>query len=384
MTSVETIRNADVADVARLLEDQKERRLDVVAPATTIQSIGGTIHVTNVGEPELTEEGVTSRSGRFRPNAVAVDGLASSLNVPIAYTRRIHANRLDLFDYNINGWLHGFDKVYPPDRRKFLLRILRDAPGAYTGTVRAWLSDSYKTIDNLDVLLASLKGMQNSLDQRVDITADVTDTRMVIRVTVPSVEVEARQLLRNYRAPDGGLGREVPQVCAGLVITNSEVGKGAFNIIPRMMVRVCSNGLVIAKDSLRKVHAGAKLDEGIVRASDETQQRVLDLITSQTADAVRTFLSRDYLTRKVDELTNLADAPVTDAQPTIERVSKGVGFSKEQAAGILGSFITGGDLSAGGVMNAITAYAQTQDGDTAYEMELQAIPALTLAARVAN
>jgi len=49
--------------------------------------------------------------------------------------------------------------------------------------------------------------------------------------------------------------------------------------------------------------------------------------------------------------------------------------------GKLSHFIRGGDLTAGGVMHAVTSTAQvTPDSDTAHEMEAASTRALTLAA----
>lgn len=377
----ETIRNAGLQDIANLLESQRARAVDVVASSAAIRSERGTIQVDGVGDAVLTEDGVTTTSGLFVPNSVAVDGIASSLGIPTAYARKMHENRPDLFDANVNGWLHG-DGTGGADRRKFLVRCLRDADGTPTGTMRAWLSNKYKVIDNYDVLMASLQGLREATDQQVVVNADLTERRMYIHVTVPSIEATARGLLRRYRAPGGDLGRDNPGIVAGLVITNSEVGLGAFNVTPRMMVLVCTNGLVMQKDALRKIHAGSSLDEGVINWSTETMEHTLKLIKSQTADAVRTFLSREYVESKIAELEASSEVKVEDPQATVQRVAKTVGFTKDQAAGILSSFIDGADMTSGGVLHAITAYAQTQDGDTAHDMEMQAVPAMLAAAAV--
>mgnify|MGYP001498055032 CR=1 FL=1 len=53
------------------------------------------------------------------------------------------------------------------------------------------------------------------------------------------------------------------------------------------------------------------------------------------------------------------------------------GYSEEQISGIMDHFIKGGDTTAGGVMQAITAYSQTvQDVDQAIMLEESAVRAL--------
>jgi hypothetical protein len=56
-------------------------------------------------------------------------------------------------------------------------------------------------------------------------------------------------------------------------------------------------------------------------------------------------------------------------------------FTDAQQADILNHFIRGGDVTAGGVMHAVTSVAQTlADADAAHEMESLALRALDLAA----
>jgi hypothetical protein len=53
------------------------------------------------------------------------------------------------------------------------------------------------------------------------------------------------------------------------------------------------------------------------------------------------------------------------------------------ADAILAHFIRGGQLTAGGVMQAVTSVAQTlDDGDTAHDLEAQALRAMDLAAQI--
>jgi hypothetical protein len=75
-------------------------------------------------------------------------------------------------------------------------------------------------------------------------------------------------------------------VFAGFEITNSEVGTGRSTITPPLTVRICGNGLTISGDALSKVHVGARLDEGVIRWSRDTERGALELVTAQSRDAV--------------------------------------------------------------------------------------------------
>jgi hypothetical protein len=403
-------RNATLQDFARLLQDQHTRKLDVVAPASAIHARDGHLVLTGT-DVEITEDGVTPTEGTYLPTEICDAGLADKLHISVAYIRRLRAERPDLWDANINGWLHGRVRnrggertvVAAPDPRSFLIRLFR-GDGDGSGIARAFLSDRYGIVDNLDVLMAALDGVKRAgVDVDID-GCDLSERRMHVRVVAPQVAAYAHELLKGYRSPFDGRnvgGGWTPErvadasrregqavaagdesvVFAGFVISNSETGGGAFSLTPRLVVQVCNNGLQIAADTLREVHLGGRMEAGVVRWSADTERRALDLVTAKTRDAVSTFLDVDYVTAKVRELEDKAGAPVTNPAKTIGLVAKRLSFTDAQAATILDHFIRGGQMTAGGVMQAVTSAAQMiPNPDTANDMEAAALRVLELAA----
>lgn len=371
-------RNAQLPDLVRILEDQQRHKLDVIAPASALRLREGNVHVEGV-ESLITEDGVTEVDGIYRPTAVADEGIADKLRIPLAYLRRMRTGNVPLLDENVNAWLR-----QEPERR-FMLRAFRGEGGPgrpAEGVARALLSDSYKLMDNFDLLLAALDGVKQSGHPTRVTGCDLTDRRMYVRVESEAVAVQARELLRGYRSPfDGRSGDELPMISAGFVITNSEVGSGAYSITPRAVIQVCRNGLTMNKDVMRAVHLGGKQDEGIISWSGETQRKTLELITSKTTDAVRTFLSREYVEAKLSELGDAAGKRLAEPTKTIEHVTKTLSIGAEAKDMILAHFVQGGQMTAGGVMNAVTSTAQTlTDADQAAALEALAVPALTAAA----
>ena len=378
-------RNADLNTIATMLQTQQARKVDVVAPASAIKASDGRLVITGAA-PVIDTDGVTDPNGIYTPTTVCDEGLASKLDVPVGYLKRLRAGRVDLWDTNVNGWLHGakargsvasgeFQIIRPAveaDPRSFLVRCFRGEDGT-PGVARAFLSDRYNIVDNLDVLMATLSGIR---DAGVDVqvrSADLTDRRMVVKVSCPEVTAMAPELLAGYRSPfTGQTGEDNPVVWAGFQITNSETGGGAFTITPRLEVQVCTNGMVMGKDSLNRVHLGARMDAGVVRWAADTQQKALDLIITQTRDAVNTFLSPEYLNRTIAGLSAKAGEPVEDHEQ-VRVLAKSLKFTDADVDGILSHFTRGGQLTRGGVVHAITSYAQTvEDGDTAYELEAKA------------
>jgi hypothetical protein len=132
---------------------------------------------------------------------------------------------------------------------------------------------------------------------------------------------------------------------------------------------------------MRAVHLGGKMDEGLIRWSDETQQKTVELVRLKTRDAVATFLDTDYMEKVLARVEEKAGKEVSDANAAIEFVSKKSAFTQAEQAGILSYFVRGGQMTVGGVFNSVTAMAQTvTDADRAYEMELAGLKVLDLLA----
>jgi hypothetical protein len=367
-------RNIGVENLAAMLKDQSTRAIDVIAGAAATQCVDGNLVLNNT-EPNIGPDGVTMTAGTYAMNDIARSGVADKLGIPMPYLRRMAAENLPLLDANVNSWLER-------DHRRFLIRCLRGDSGV--GVARAFLSDRYARIDNFDVLLAALDGIRQAGVNTQVATCDLTDRRMYVRVVSPDVQVAAPQLLKNYRSPfDGRRGEDLPFLSGGFLITNSETGCGRYGIAPWLRVEVCRNGMTVDRGTLVRTHIGARItdDDGVLEPSPETVQHTLNLIKSQTTDAVRAFLDVDFVTRAVRDLEKAAGVTVEEPDATIKVVGQRLRYTEEQQQSILAHFIRGGDLSAGGIMQAVTSVAQTiPDADDAYKLESTALQALRLAA----
>lgn len=370
-----TRRHAGLGEIVEVLRAQQAAKLDVVTAAQNLRAAGGSLRVANA-DHQLSVDGVSTCDAVLVPTASADADLATKLDIPLPYLRRLRAGKTDLYDANVNAWLA--DK---PDRR-FLVRGLRDTASTQPGVLRALLSDSYRIVDNLDILMAVLDGIRRT-DAQAEVTqADLTETRMYVKVQSRQVAEMAPQLLAGYRSPfTGARGADNPLVFAGFVVSNSETGRGKFTISPQLVVQVCNNGMTLNRHALSEVHLGGKLDEGRIRWSSDTQATALELVGKKARDAVSTFLDRDFVRAQLHEITAQSSIPITAPSETIEHVAKKLNFTHEQQEAILRDFIAGGDCTSGGVLHAVTSAAQrVADADTAYEMERQGLRAMSLAA----
>ena len=97
------------------------------------------------------------------------------------------------------------------------------------GTARAFLSNRYRRIDNLDIAGIVLPVLQEMEGMHFE-SCQLTDSRMYIKVVNTRLEAEV-----------------VPGdiVQSGIIISNSEVGLGSVSIQPLVYRLVCSNGMVV-------------------------------------------------------------------------------------------------------------------------------------------
>jgi hypothetical protein len=411
---VEEARNIGLEELDAQLTRQHELKADMVVSPAAIRSKGGLILVENAIEEMSLEHGVGYRRGEFAATDVFDDGVSAKLGIHRAYLRKMREEALDLYDANVNGWLHGRrrttaegvrEQIRPGYDKDLLVRTFRGIDGE-PGTARALLSANYGAIEHRDALGAAMLGIRDSGVSAHIVSADLTERRMYVRVAAPSVKVMAPELLKGYRNPfdspelekarqhgsEIDRWREVarregmayeqgeePVVFAGFDIRNSETGNGALNLVPVITVKICKNGLTITEEKYRKVHLGSKLEQGSIDWSKQTREAQINLIRQQARDAVKYWLSTDFLAAQVREIEAKAGKPVDKPEVTVKHVGKALKLSELEIDGVMKHFILGGQMTAGGVMNAITSYSQTVvNADRSHELDDSALKVLDL------
>jgi len=372
----DTLRKDTFETLLATLDEQQERKVDVVTPVTNLCFGKGNLRLRRPDmEPVITADGVTPVVQEFASTDVFDSGVAERIGINGTWLRKLReTGRTDIIDGTLNALIHGKQGEHEPLDKSVLVRAFKDADGGETGTARALLSNAYKIIDHVDTLRAAMQGMRAAGLGAENVTqCDLTARRMYVVIEVPQIKTLAPELFRNYVSPfTGQRGADNPVVHAGFVLGNSEVGDGTFFLYPRIVAEVCTNGMTIKKDvgALAQRHLGARLDDGLVDYSDATREANRRLITSMAQDTVRTFLSKDYLDKVVRKLAERAGEPVEKPEETIKDVTRKLEIPALYDD-VLTHFIKGADLTRGGIMHAVTAAAQSGDidADTAFRME---------------
>ena len=338
------LRNANIEQLANYLKSEQVMKQDIVVPAELLR-------ITD--DSKLIAGNV---SFEYNINSIAHEQLAAKFQIPKKYYDKILESPGDIYRNNMNYWFNHTDKNY-------LLRTFRE--DAHSGLLRAFLSDSYNMIDNYDLLITALDVIKDYPNIKIQ-SADLTQKKMYVSFYDPSINIDAPDLLKGYKnTGNGNYG-----IISGFSISNSETGHGSYSISPRGIIKVCNNGLTRKGDILRRVHLGSQLDEGIVRWSKATERKNMELIQSQTRDAIKTFLSEEYLSGVVKFLTQDGNKKLELPVDTLKNVSLSLGLNEEKINEVLNYFIDGASPTRFGVVNAVTYYAhETKDADEQYQLE---------------
>lgn len=234
---------------------------------------------------------------------------------------------------------------------------------------RALLSDKYKVIDHHDILVSVVRAIQQTgIDIKV-INADLTEQKMYVRFMAPGSTIRPESFLENYKNPktgnDGG-----GSLMAGFILTNSETGQGSYQIIPRAIVSACDNGIIWYDEKKRKTHLGTKLELGEVDWSTDTKVLNNDLIVSQFQDYIKHFSSKEFLQMKIDKIEEKAGKQLLHPVEATQNICGLLNMSDEEKSDVLNYFLLSGDISYGGVAQAVTFHAHQQDdGDRRFDLE---------------
>lgn len=280
----------------------------------------------------------------FTLHELAHKQIADRLQIPQRYYNRMRVEYPDLLDNNINSW---FSKT--PERR--MIRTL-------DGSVRAFLSDRYRRLDNLELADAVLPIIQEMKSAEV-VSSQVTDTHMYIKVINKKLKAEI------------AVGDVVQ---AGIVISNSEVGLGSLKVEPLLYRLVCKNGLIIKDYAQKRYHVGKQIDSddsAYEIFSDETLAQDDKAFFMKVQDTVRTAIDEVKFNLSVEKLrAAMSESTGPDPVKTVEVLADQYILNQNERGSILRHFIIGADNSKYGLINAVTRASQDiQDYTRATELE---------------
>lgn len=340
--------NALAAEITR----QAEASRDFKSPTTEL-TVSVLAHEENP-TPKLQING----HGKFDMTPLMHDQIGSYTGIPAKYYDRMLAEKPELLADNVNSWLH--DK-----KETRLVRTL-------DGNARAFLSNRYRTIDNVQVAEAVLPIFAEigpKLGLRVE-SSMVTDTRLYIKAVTPKLEAVitreraaaiARTGSTHGDRPSQIAGEEIV-VQSGIVISNSEVGLHSFKIEPLLFILACYNGAIIPGAGMKRYHIGRHTEEqeqAIEVFADDTRQADDRALLLKMRDVVRASFDEVQFRQLAEHLTiTTANKIEGDLTKVVEKTVEVYSLPEVASGSILKHLAGGADLTQWGLSNAITAYAQ--------------------------
>lgn len=341
-----------IQELARELVRQQETKVDYIADTRQI-------HLTT----PIAMEGRTPRvmMALDKASMVGIEQhahrqIAERVKVPAQYYDRMLKEAPELLQRNVNHWF-----AAQPERR--MLRTL-------DGNLRAFLSDRYRPIDNMDLASAVLPVLHDAdKDMRIE-SCEVTPSRMYIKARFPRITEEVK------------VGDVVQ---AGLAISNSENGSGALRIEPFVFRLICLNGMISAT-ALKRSHVGGRAildneDGGAVEFyRDETLKADDKALWLKVQDTVRAAVSSAAFARTVAAMRDSTDVQMKiSPMKVVERLATRFTLQEDERDSVLMHLIKDGDLSQYGLLNAVTRASQDVESyDRATELERMGGQILTL------
>lgn len=330
-------------DLAKEIERQKETKLDLLAAPQQMEM--GVAGDPLTGIKPTVNVAFQGRSGSFGVTDHAHDQIASGVEIPRAYYRRMLEEAPELLARNVNEW-------FGRDTKPRLMRTM-------DGNVRAMLSQQYRPLDN-ESLIEFLGPVFEKHGAGLQVmSSEITERRLYLKVAYPAVQGEIAK-------------GDVVQ--SGFVVANSEVGSGSLSVFPWVLRLMCLNGMKVESAGQRRNHVGRRqeIEAGQVIEYKQDTQRMSDrAIMLRVRDTVEACLEPRSFDRLLDEFRTAAGAPeIERPEKAIKVLSRSLSLNEAEQNSVLHHLIKGGDLTAWGAANAITRAAEDSPSyDRATELE---------------
>lgn len=315
-----------IVELAKELERQRLARKDFIADTRNL-ALKTDVH----GNSLLTLD-MGKSSENLSLSDLAHTQIAARLQIPQKYYQKMRLENPALLDWNVNEWFR-----HTPERR--MIRVL-------DGNARAFLSDRYRRLDNLELADAVFPIIQEMKGAEID-SCQVTESHMFIKVINKKMKEEV------------AVG---DVIYAGICISNSEVGLGSLKVEPLLYRLVCRNGLIVKDYAQKRYHVGKQVgseDAAYEIYSDETLAADDKAFFLKVQDTVRTAVDETKFQLSIEKLQQTKqESTGDDPVKAVELLADKYTLSQNERGGILRHFLMGGDNSRFGLINAVTRASQ--------------------------
>jgi hypothetical protein len=343
VTMQHTIENSDntLTRLLQQVQDQAARSQDFLAPTNQLQLVTG-----DRGDGSKVSQIIMEQSGGaptqiLAANDVAFDQISQRAGIDVRTARRLQQDYSAEFDGLINA-------IWQKEPAVRMIRSFQHSDRA--GTARAFVSDKFKTFDNVHLLNSALPELLESDAQWKVVNGQVTEKRLYLRLKSEVIT---------------GEGAAVGDIMAlGIGMSNSEVGCGSVNVFQMFWTLACLNGMQTEKRTRKSHITGARGDAdtwGLL--TDEAKDADNHALALQMRDVTRAYASREAFDEVLEKMRAAhADKVEGSPQSAVEAMGKVLALTKKDTASLMdGLLATIGQAGYAGqpVTRAITYTSQS-------------------------
>jgi len=342
--------NNTLMQLMQKVQMQANRSADYLASTNNLQYRTDT----ETGKPSIViEQNGGEPTRHLKINDHAFGQVAQAAEIDTRTARRLQENYPVEYDALINA-------RWQKEPVKRMVRTFMDESET-TGLARAFVSDKFKTFDNINLLQSTLPQLMESDAQWKVVNADVSDKRLYLRLKSET---------------QTGTGAAVGDVMAnGVGFQNSEVGAGSVSVYQINWTLACLNGMQ-TQNKTRSSHITSARDQadfGLLSSeAKDADNRALEL---KLRDLTLAYASRETFDQVLEQMRRAA-GDVIDGDYEILDVVESVGtvlkLTKKENNDVLNGLMQtigqsgyehGQPLSRATLVNAVTACAHKADID---------------------
>jgi hypothetical protein len=330
------------------VQDDAARQADFVAPTRELQLR------TQVTDGETNRPHIVMERSKGVPtkilatNDVAFQQIATKADIDIRTARRLR----DDYPQHLDGLIND---IWQKEDKGVMVRTYEEYKDSSRGLARAFVSDAFKTFDNVHFLKASLPQLMESDARWRVVNGTVTEKKLYLRLRSEAHQGEA------------AVG---DAMALGLLCSNSETGHGSVNVQQLIWTLACLNGMQTQK-KMRSTHVQSSRGEdawGLL--TDEAKNADNAALALKLRDVVGSFASRESFDEVLEQMRSAhLDTVSGGAQDTVSALTGVLKLPKAAESKILDGLMDtirqsgydNGQVTRATLVNSVTAVANRQD-----------------------
>ena len=343
-----------LSNLMRKVQGQHNRARDFLAPTHDLQK--GT---TDDGLPYVVMEasrGVPTQL--FDINDVAFGQISANAGIDVRTAKRLQEQVPAEFDSVVNALWRKTPNVRMLRTHDHVEISDKTVVGS-NGKLRAFVSDKFKTFDNLHLLEATLPQLMESDAEWKVVSGDISERRMYLR------------LKSNVQTGEGANVNDV--MANGIGLSNSEVGSGSISVYQIAWTLACLNGMQ-TQNKTRSSHITSARDSddwGLLSGeAKDADNRALEL---KVRDLVQAYASRENFDSVLESMRSAKlDVIHGEKSEAVQSLGKVLQLTKKETSNVLDGLLNtigqsgyeaGSPVTRATLVNAVTNVANSADID---------------------